>query len=113
MPRGHGAERDDSPLCDSGPSPGARAFFTTLVCVCHAVALSVDGASRITLRGHLVNIITCLTHRITNAVTKSLKAKIQWIKYSSRGFRDRERFKLAINFHCAGLDLELRIQEHP
>jgi len=28
-----------------------------------------------------------------------------WIKYSSRGFRNRERFKLAIYFHCGGLNL--------
>ncbi|MGH8514795.1 MAG: ISL3 family transposase, partial [Gammaproteobacteria bacterium] len=56
----------------------------------------------------LDNILTYLTHRITNAVTEGLNAKIQWIKYSSRGFRNRERFKLAILFHCGGLDLEPR-----
>ena len=54
----------------------------------------------------LENILTYLTHRITNAVTEGLNAKIQWIKYSSRGFRNRERFKLAILFHCGGLDME-------
>ena len=61
-----------------------------------------------TLRRHLENILTYLTHRITNAVTEGLNAKIQWIKYSSRGFRDRERFKTAIYFHCGGLDLDPR-----
>lgn len=64
-----------------------------------------------TLRRHLENILTYLTHRITNAVTEGLNAKIQWIKYSSRGFRDRERFKLAIYFHCGGLDLEPRAEK--
>ncbi len=53
--------------------------------------------------GHLENLLTYLTHRITNAVTEGLNAKIPWIKYSSRGFRDRERFQLAIQFHCGGL----------
>ena len=57
------------------------------------------------IRRHLENILNYLNHRITNAVTEGLNAKIQWIKYSSRGFRDRERFKLAIYFHCGGLDL--------
>jgi transposase len=56
----------------------------------------------------LENILTYLTHRITNAATEGLNAKIQWIKFSSRGFRNRERFKLAILFHCGGLDLEPR-----
>jgi transposase len=58
------------------------------------------------IRRHIENILNYLTHRITNAVTEGLNAKIQWIKYSSRGFRNRERFKLAIYFHCGGLDLD-------
>lgn len=58
------------------------------------------------IRRHLENVLNYITHRITNAVTEGLNAKIQWIKYSSRGFRDRERFKLAIYFHCGGLDLD-------
>jgi transposase len=60
------------------------------------------------IRRHLENILTYITHRITNAVTEGLNAKIQWIKYSSRGFRHRERFKRAIYFHCGGLDLDPR-----
>ena len=60
------------------------------------------------MRRRLENILTYLEHRITNAVSEGLNAKIQWIKYSSRGFRNRERFKLAILFHCGGLDLEPR-----
>jgi len=34
-----------------------------------------------------------------------LNAKIQWIKYTARGFRNRENFKTAIYFHCGALDL--------
>src|SRR5689334_11674791 len=60
------------------------------------------------IRRHLDNVLNYINHRITNAVTEGLNAKIQWIKYSSRGFRDRERFKLAIYFHCGGLDLDPR-----
>jgi len=36
---------------------------------------------------------------------ESLNAKIQWVKYTVRGFRNKENFKTAIYFHCAGLDL--------
>jgi transposase len=53
--------------------------------------------------------LTYLTHRITNAVSEGLSAKIQWIKYCSRCLRNRDRFKLAILFHCGGLDLEPRL----
>jgi len=60
------------------------------------------------LKRHLGNILTYLKHRITNAVTEALNAKIQWIKYGARGFRNRDAFKMAILFHCGGLDLEPR-----
>jgi transposase len=60
------------------------------------------------IRRHLDNILNDLVHRITNAVTEGLNAKIQWITYSSRGVRERERFKLAISFHCGGLNLDPR-----
>ena len=61
------------------------------------------------LKAPLENILTYLTHRITNAVTEGLNAKIQWIKFGARGFRNRESFKTAIFFHCGGLDLEPRV----
>ncbi|HYW32836.1 MAG TPA: ISL3 family transposase [Gemmatimonas sp.] len=60
------------------------------------------------LQAHLDNILTYLTHRITNAVTEGLNAKIQWIKYGARGYRNRDAFKRAIYFHCGGLDLDPR-----
>jgi transposase len=63
-----------------------------------------------TLNAHLENILTDLTHRITNAVTKGLIAKIQCIKYNARGDRNRDAFKMAIRFHRGGLDLEPRLQ---
>ncbi len=61
------------------------------------------------LRTHLENILTYLTHRITNALTEGLNFKIQWIKYSARGYRDREAYKMVNYFHGGGLDLELRV----
>jgi transposase len=88
--------------------PAARAFFerwqawairSRLKPMIHVAGI---------IRRHLENILNYLNHRITNAVTEGLNAKIQWIKYSSRGFRDRERFKAAIYFHCGGLDLDPR-----
>ena len=51
------------------------------------------------------NIITYLKHRITNATSESINAKIQWVKYTARGFRNKQNFINAIYFHCGGLDL--------
>ncbi len=57
------------------------------------------------LRRHWPNVQTFFTHRITNAGAESMNSKIQKIKILARGFRNRERFKMAIFFHLGGLDL--------
>jgi transposase len=38
------------------------------------------------LKRRFENIITYLTHPITNATSESINAKIQWVKYTARGF---------------------------
>lgn len=58
-----------------------------------------------TLKRRFDNIITYLRHRVTNAASESINAKIQWVKYTARGFRNKKNFAAAILFHCGGLDL--------
>jgi transposase len=57
------------------------------------------------LKRRFENIITYLRHRVTNAGSESINAKIQWVKYTARGFRNKKNFQTAILFHCGGLDL--------
>ena len=57
------------------------------------------------LKRRFENIITYLRHPITNAASESINAKIQWVKYTARGFRNKQNFVHAIYFHCGGLDL--------
>jgi transposase len=57
------------------------------------------------LRKRIYNILTYLEHRVTNAISEGVNSIIQWIKYTARGFRNRENFKTAILFHLGGLDL--------
>ena len=63
----------------------------------------IDVARR--LKRRFENIITYLKHQITNAGSESINAKIQWVKYTARGFRNKKNFQTAIYFHCGGLDL--------
>lgn len=58
-----------------------------------------------TLKARFENIITYLRHPITNAISESLNARIQWLKYTAHGFRNSRNFMTAIYFHCGGLDL--------
>ena len=57
------------------------------------------------LKRRFENIITYLTHLISNATSESINAKIQWVKYTARGFRNKQNFINAIYFHCGGLEL--------
>ena len=58
-----------------------------------------------TLKAHLQNILTYFRHRITNATAEGLNSKIQMVKEMACGFRNRTHYKLAIYFHCGGLNL--------
>lgn len=57
------------------------------------------------VKTHLEGILTAVIKGITNARAEGINAKIQWMKYTARGFRNRERFRNAIYFHLGGLDL--------
>lgn len=54
---------------------------------------------------HLPNILTYFTYRITNAVAEGLNSKIATIQKRACGYRNRDHFKIAVYFHCGGLDL--------
>ena len=54
---------------------------------------------------HLQGILIAILKNATNAVSESKNNKIQHIKRNAYGFRNRERFKTAILFHCGGLQL--------
>ncbi|MEO6026720.1 MAG: ISL3 family transposase [Candidatus Binatia bacterium] len=57
------------------------------------------------LKRHWDQMRNYFTHRITNAGAEAMNARIQQVKARSRGFRNRQRFRDAIFFHCGGLDL--------
>lgn len=54
---------------------------------------------------HLDNVLTYFKHRVTNAASEGLNSKIQTVKQMACGFRNAEHFKIAIYFHCGGLEL--------
>ena len=54
---------------------------------------------------HLPNVLTYFAHRITNAVAEGLNSKIATVQKRACGFRNRDHFKIAVYFHCGGLNL--------
>lgn len=57
------------------------------------------------LQTRLQNVLTYFQHPITNAVSEGINSKIQTIKKRAYGFRNKDHFKMAIYFHCGGLEL--------
>ena len=58
-----------------------------------------------TVKSHIQGLINAIHHRVTNARAEGINSRIQWIKYTARGFRNRERFRRAIYFHLGGLNM--------
>ncbi len=58
-----------------------------------------------TFKAHLPGLLAYFDHRITSAGAEGLNSRIQAIRVSARGYRNREHFKTAIFFHLGGLDL--------
>ena len=58
-----------------------------------------------TIKAHFENIATYAIHRITNALGESLNSKIEKVKRIACGYRNRAHYRIAIYFHCGGLDL--------
>jgi transposase len=54
---------------------------------------------------YLMQILTYFRHRVTNAISEGINSKIETIRKKAYGFRNREHFKIAIYFHCGGLNL--------
>jgi transposase len=57
------------------------------------------------VKTHLAGILNAVVSGATNAQAEGINAVIQWLKYTARGYRNRERFRNAIYFHLGGLDL--------
>ena len=66
-----------------------------------------------TLKNHIGNIVTYAKHHITNALGESLNGKIEKVKRMACGFRNRAHYRIAIYFHCGGLDLYPRRSSIP
>lgn len=70
----------------------------------HSQLPSMIEAAKLIAR-HLPNVFTYFTHRITNAVAEGLNSKIATVQKRACGYRNPEHFKIAVFFHCGGLNM--------
>jgi transposase len=57
------------------------------------------------LKEHLEGVWAYFEHRVTNAVSEGLNSTIQMLKHRARGYRSFANLRIAILFHCGGLEL--------
>ena len=57
------------------------------------------------IKRNLWGIVNAIGLNANNGSAESINSKIKMIKAKARGFRNSERFKTAILFHCGGLSL--------
>ena len=57
------------------------------------------------IKKNLWGILNAIVLNANNGPAESINSKIKMIKAKARGFRNKERFKTAILFHCGGLSL--------
>lgn len=81
-----------------------RAWTKWISWVMHSGLEPMKKAARM-VRDHLWGIINAVVLKATTAISESVNAKVQWVKYTACGFRSRERFRNAIYFHCGNLEL--------
>ena len=83
----------------------ARKFFDRgYFWATHSRLLPIIQAAK-TLKRHLPGLLAYTKHRITNATAEGTNGKIQLIKANARGYRNFAQYRMAILFHCGGLDL--------
>ena len=70
----------------------------------HSRLAPIIDAAR-TLKRHEAGLLSYFAHPITNAGAEGLNSRVQAIRVSARGYRNRENFKTAIYFHLGGLAL--------
>ena len=83
----------------------ARKFFDRwYFWATHSRLLPIITAAK-TLKRHLPGLLAYTKHRITNAAAEGTNGKIQLLKANARGYRNFAQYRIAILFHCGGLDL--------
>jgi len=77
----------------------------------HSRLQPMIGAAKM-IASHLPNVLTWFTHHISNAVAEGLNSKVATIQKRACGYRNPSHFKVAVYFHCGGLDLWPRRWTH-
>ena len=83
----------------------ARDFLDTWLAKAEASGLAPVKRVAAMIVSHLHGIMAWFWHPISNGLAEGFNSAIQAIKSSARGFRNFANYRIAILFHCGGLQL--------
>jgi len=92
-------------LWDFKRPSAARDFLDTWLAKADASGLAPVKRVAAMIASHLRGVMAWFWHRISNGVAEGFNSAIQAIKSSARGFRNFANYRIAILFHCGGLQL--------
>jgi transposase len=86
------------------PASAAKFWKRWFYWATHSRLTPMIEAARLIQR-HLPNVLTYFKHSVTNAVAEGLNSKIATVQKRACGYRNPDNFKIAVYFHCGGLNL--------
>jgi len=83
----------------------SRRLWLEWIAMAKEVGIPLLTSAARTLRKRLYGILNAMKYRVSNGNAESLNSKIRLLRIKARGYRNRERFKLAVMFHYGRLNI--------
>ncbi|HCQ0486726.1 TPA: ISL3 family transposase [Escherichia coli] len=83
----------------------SRRLWQEWITMAKYVGVPMLSSAARTLRKRLYGILNAMKHRVSNGNAESLNSKIRLLRFKSRGYRNKERFKVVVMFHYGKLNM--------
>lgn len=83
----------------------SRRLWKEWMAIAKNVGVPLLSSAARTLGKRLYGILNAMEHRVSNGNAESLNSKIRLLRIKSRGYRNKERFKVAVMFHYGRLNM--------
>lgn len=83
----------------------SRRLWVEWVAMAKDVGVPLLSSAARTLYKRLYVILNAMKHRVSNGSAESLNNKIRLLRSKARGYRNKERFKIAVMFHYGRLNM--------
>ncbi|MEY0832295.1 ISL3 family transposase [Providencia heimbachae] len=83
----------------------SKSYWLEWVAMAKQVGIPLLSSAANTIYKRLYGILNAMKHKVSNGNAESLNSKIRLLRIKARGYRNQERFKMAVMFHYGNLDM--------